>query len=166
MSCNKALTEIKGLSDAKIGKMREAAMKLVDTYTFKSAKEIEAKREREIVHISSGCAAVDEMLKGGVETKAITEIFGEWRTGKTQLCMTMCVTAQINDKNPGMVAYIDTEGGFRPDRLRSIAERFGIMDKSEQDAVLDHVISVRPFNYEHQIEILTYLAAAMSESVR
>lgn len=33
-------------------------------------------RKREIVHISTGCAAVDEILGGGIETKAITEIFG------------------------------------------------------------------------------------------
>jgi RecA/RadA recombinase len=45
--------------------------------------------------------AVDELLGGGVETKAITEIFGEWRTGKTQLCHTMCVTTQINEKRGG-----------------------------------------------------------------
>ena len=32
---------------------------------------------------------------GGIETQAITEIFGEFRTGKTQICHTLCVTAQL-----------------------------------------------------------------------
>lgn len=54
-------------------------------------------RQRQIIHISTGCQAVDELLGGGVESKAITEIFGEWRTGKTQLCHTLCVTTQIGE---------------------------------------------------------------------
>ena len=58
----------------------------------------------------------------------ITEVFGEFRTGKTQLCHTLCVTTQM----PGMghgggkVAVIDTENTFRPDRLRPIAARFNL----------------------------------------
>ena len=54
------------------------------------------------------------LLGGGLETKLITECFGEWRTGKTQLAYTMAVTCQINAKMPGKVCFIDTEGGFHP----------------------------------------------------
>lgn len=32
---------------------------------------------------------------GGVETGSITEIFGEFRTGKTQICHTLAVTCQV-----------------------------------------------------------------------
>lgn len=44
---------------------------------------------------------------------SISEVFGEFRTGKTQLCHTMCVTAQLPTAmggGNGKVAYIDTEG--------------------------------------------------------
>lgn len=59
----------------------------------------------------------------------MTEIFGEFRTGKTQLCHTLCVTSQLpldQGGGEGKALYIDTEGTFRPQRLVSIAERFGL----------------------------------------
>ena len=33
---------------------------------------------------------------GGIETGSITEIFGEFCTGKTQLCHTLAVTCQVS----------------------------------------------------------------------
>jgi DNA repair protein RAD51 len=64
-----------------------------------------------------------------METGAITELFGEFRTGKTQLCHTLAVTCQLPmDKGggEGKALYIDTEGTFRPERLVDIAARFGM----------------------------------------
>jgi len=72
---------------------------------------------------------LDQLLGGGVETGSITEIFGEFRTGKTQICHTPCVTCQLpNAKGggEGMAMYIDTEGTFRPERLIPVAKRFGL----------------------------------------
>ena len=66
------------------------------------------------------------LLGGGIETGSITEIFGEFRTGKTQLCHTLCVTAQRpldQGGAEGRVIYVDTEGTFRPQKLVAIAER-------------------------------------------
>jgi hypothetical protein len=66
---------------------------------------------------------------GGIETGSLTEIFGEFRTGKTQLCHTLCVTCQLpldQGGGEGKALYIDTEGTFRPQRLVTIAERFGL----------------------------------------
>lgn len=60
---------------------------------------------------------------------SITEVFGEFRTGKTQLSHTLCVAAQLDPENggaAGKAAYIDTEGCFRPERIAAIAERFGL----------------------------------------
>ena len=72
---------------------------------------------------------------------SISECFGEFRTGKTQLAHTLCVTAQMPGMNHtgGKVAYIDTEGTFRPDRLRSIAARFNL----DANAILNNIGSVR-----------------------
>jgi DNA repair protein RAD51 len=56
-------------------------------------------------------------------------MFGEFRTGKTQICHTLCVTCQMTidqGGGEGKALYIDTEGTFRPDRLQAIAERFGL----------------------------------------
>lgn len=48
---------------------------------------------------------------------AITEVFGEFRTGKTQLSHTLCVTAQVPNDNGytgGKVIFIDTENTLYP----------------------------------------------------
>jgi RecA/RadA recombinase len=63
--------------------------------------------------VSTGSKALDELLGGGIESQSITEIFGEFRTGKTQLCHTLCVTAQLPKDQGGLegkVILIDTEG--------------------------------------------------------
>jgi meiotic recombination protein DMC1 len=52
------------------------------------------------------------LVEGGVESQSITEAFGEFRTGKTQLSHTLCVTAQLSRQDGGgngKVLYIDTE---------------------------------------------------------
>ena len=69
------------------------------------------KRER-ILRISTGSENLDKLLQGGIESMAITEAFGEFRTGKTQIAHTLCVTAQLSKENgggEGKVCYIDTE---------------------------------------------------------
>lgn len=56
-------------------------------------------------------------------------MFGEFRTGKSQLSHTVCVTCQLSDargRPGGKALFIDTEGTFRPERLVEIARRFGL----------------------------------------
>ncbi|XP_073267014.1 meiotic recombination protein DMC1 homolog [Populus alba] len=121
------LTGIKGLSEAKADKICEAAEKIVN-YGYITRSDALLKR-KSVIHITTGSQALDELLGGGVETSAITEAFGEFRSGKTQLAHTLCVSTQLPTNmhgGNGKVAYIDTEGTFRPDRIVPIAERFGM----------------------------------------
>ena len=60
----------------------------------------------------------------------------------------------------GKVVFIDTENTFRPDRLRPIAARFNI----DEEAVLDNVLVARAYTSEEQMELLTTVAAKVSES--
>lgn len=93
---------------------------------FQTAAEWYQKR-KDLIRLSTGSRAFDELLQGGIEAGSITEIFGEFRTGKTQICHTLCVVAQLpyeNGGGQGKVLYIDTEGTFRAERLDPIAERF------------------------------------------
>lgn len=65
---------------------------------------------------------------------SITEAFGEFRTGKTQMSHTMCVTVQLPVSEggcSGKAAYIDTEGTFRPERIKTIAERYNLDPEGE-----------------------------------
>lgn len=106
--------------------------------------------------ISTGSKQLDEVLGGGVQSMSLTEVFGEFRCGKTQLCHTLCVTAQLPRDmggGEGRAAYIDTEGTFRPERIKAIAQRFGV----DPDACLENITYARALNSEHQIELVEQL---------
>ncbi|KAJ9700454.1 hypothetical protein PVL29_005987 [Vitis rotundifolia] len=160
MHTKKNLTGIKGLSEAKVDKICEAAEKIVNFGYITGSDAL--LRRKSVVRITTGSQALDELLGGGIETSAITEAFGEFRSGKTQLAHTLCVSTQLPTSmrgGNGKVAYIDTEGTFRPDRIVPIAERFGM----DAGAVLDNIIFARAYTYEHQYNLLLGLAAKMSE---
>ncbi|XP_056338537.1 meiotic recombination protein DMC1/LIM15 homolog isoform X1 [Oenanthe melanoleuca] len=160
MTTKRALCNVKGLSEAKVDKIKEAANKLVEP-GFLTAFEYSEKRKM-VFHISTGSQEFDKLLGGGIESMAITEAFGEFRTGKTQLSHTLCVTAQLpgpNGYTGGKIIFIDTENTFRPDRLRDIADRFNV----DHEAVLDNVLYARAYTSEHQMELLDYVAAKFHE---
>lgn len=76
--------------------------------------------------ISTGSNELDTLLQGGIETGSITEVFGEFRTGKTMLCHTLCVACQKpldQGGAEGRAIYVDTEGTFRAQKLVAVAER-------------------------------------------
>ncbi|XP_041337551.1 meiotic recombination protein DMC1/LIM15 homolog isoform X5 [Pyrgilauda ruficollis] len=127
---------------------------------FLTAFEYSEKRKM-VFHISTGSQEFDKLLGGGIESMAITEAFGEFRTGKTQLSHTLCVTAQLPGPGytGGKIIFIDTENTFRPDRLRDIADRFNV----DHEAVLDNVLYARAYTSEHQMELLDYVAAKFHE---
>lgn len=78
-------------------------------------------------------------------------MFGEFRTGKTQLCHQLAVTCQMPISQggaEGKCLYIDTEGTFRPERLLSTAERY----QMSGEQVLDNVAYARAYNSDHQVD--------------
>ena len=97
----------------------------------------------------------------GFQSMSISEVFGEFRCGKTQLSHTMSVIAQL-PRNlggaDGKVAYIDTEGTFRPERIGQIAERFGVDAETAQE----NIAYARALNSEHQLELLNTLSCEFS----
>ncbi|CAI2176665.1 4750_t:CDS:10 [Funneliformis geosporum] len=160
MTTRRNLCKIKGLSEAKVDKLKETASKL-QSASFMTGTEYSQIRLK-VMHISTGSKALDSLLGGGVPTMSITEAFGEFRTGKTQIAHTLCVVAQLPSNmggTNGKAAFIDTEGTFRPERIRSIAARFGI----DQEAALENILFARAFTSEHQMELIIELAARFSE---
>ncbi|XP_026438805.1 DNA repair protein RAD51 homolog 1-like [Papaver somniferum] len=165
-SPRKELLLIKGISDAKVDKITEAATKLVPL-GFTSASQLHAQRQ-EIIQITSGSRELDKVLEGGIETGSITELYGEFHSGKTQLCHTLCVTCQIRfyflpldqGGGEGKAMYIDAEGTFRPQRLLQIAERFGLNGAD----VLENVAYARAYNTDHQSRLLLEAASMMVET--
>ncbi|KAK6366539.1 RecA recombinase Rhp51 [Exophiala oligosperma] len=157
----RTLEQIKGISEAKASKLLNEAMKLVPM-GFTTATEMHARRS-ELISITTGSKNLDRLLGGGVETGSITEIFGEFRTGKSQICHTLAVTCQLPfdmGGGEGKCLYIDTEGTFRPVRLLSVANRYGL----EGEEVLDNVAYARAYNSEHQLQLLQQASQMMCET--
>ena len=129
---------------------------------FVSATEI-YKRRQDIGKISTGTNCLDLLFDGGVETQALTEVYGEFGSGKTQFCHTMCVNVQKSKEQGGQdggVLYIDTENTFRPERIVSIAKANGM----DPEKVLDRIIVARAYNSAHQILILEEAGPIIKEN--
>jgi DNA repair protein RadA len=122
------------------------------TKDFVTATEI-YKRRQDIGKISTATQCLDQLLDGGVETQALTEVYGEFGSGKTQFCHTLCVMVQKPKEEGGLgggVLYIDTENTFRPERIVSMAKAKGM----DPEKVLDNIIVARAYNSAHQTLIL------------
>ena len=82
------------------------------------------KKRRSLLRCSTGSSMLNDLFLGGIETQAVTELYGEFGSGKSQICHTMCITAGQAIESGGLnsgVIYIDTEGTFRPERLEQIS---------------------------------------------
>jgi len=129
---------------------------------FESATDI-YKRRQDIGKISTGTNCLDTLFDGGIETQALTEVYGEFGSGKTQLCHTMCVQVQKSKEEGGLdgqALYIDTEHTFRPERIVSIAN----VNDMDPAKVLDKIIVARAYNSAHQTLILEEAGAVIKEN--
>jgi DNA repair protein RadA len=91
---------------------------------FSSAEKMLERREK-LVKFTTGSQGFDLFLRGGIETQALTEIAGEFGSGKSQLCYTLCVTANMSNDGNGVI-FVDTENTFRAERVHQIAESRGL----------------------------------------
>ncbi|EGD72724.1 DMC1 protein [Salpingoeca rosetta] len=159
----KKLKELKGFSEAKVEKVLDAAKKLAvgDSPFVTAANFLEARQQ--VFFISTGAKELDAILGGGIESQQITEIHGEYRTGKSQICMTLCISAQVptdeTNYSGGKVIYIDTEGAFRPERLEGICDRFNV----DYQAALNNVYFCRAYNSEQLATLMADVGAILAQ---
>lgn len=148
----KVLIEEAGLGEKTAQKIIEAAREALNI-GFKTA-DIVWERRKSLARISTGSKNLDDLLGGnGVETGGLTEFYGEYRTGKTQIMHQLCVNVQLSKNEGGIngnALYIDTEGTFRPERLIQMAEAKGLDYKK----VLKNVIYARAYSSDHQIMLI------------
>jgi DNA repair protein RadA len=132
-----------------INKSRERLVELgILPKDFITAKQLLSMREK-VARISTGSRNLDKLLGGGVETGAVTEFYGEYGAGKTQICSTLAVMVQMPPESGGLSAgaiYIDTEGTFRPERIAEIADHRGL----DPARVLENILVARAYNSAHQ----------------
>ena len=120
----KVLLEVKGMAENKVAKV-QAAVKVFLPDKFENSRKALLLRKN-LTYLITGSEQLDTLLQGGIESGNITELFGEFRTGKTQLCHMLAVMCQLPTNlggAEGKCLYIDTEGTFRPERLLAVAER-------------------------------------------
>ncbi len=146
------LSDTAGVGAAVARKAIQAARKLLDL-GFQDGIEY-AQRRANVCHITTGSQNLNELLGGkGVESKAITEAFGAYGSGKTQLGLTLAVNVQLPKEQGGAggkSVFIDTEGTFRPSRIKQIAEELG----ANPEKVLKNIFVARAFNSDHQMLLL------------
>jgi len=146
------LSTLAGMGEAAARKAIQAARKMLKL-GFSDGLEYAEKR-KEILYITTGSKNLDRLLGGrGLQTKAITEAYGAYGSGKTQLALSLAVNVQLPIEKGGAngkAVYIDTEGTFRPERIRQFAEGIG----ANPEKVLKNILVARAFNSDHQILLL------------
>lgn len=148
-----------GLGEATALKIIHAAREALEI-GFETADKILERRKR-IGRISTGSKALNALLGGGIETQAITEFFGAYGSGKTQVGFQLVVNVQLPKEEGGLegkALFIDTEHTFRPLRVAQIARARGL----DPDRILKNIFVARAYNSAHQM----YLVEKSEELIR
>ncbi len=116
---------------------------------FEGGDELLKKRER-IVKITTGSKELDKLMGGGFETGAITEAYGQYGSGKSQIAHVLSVRTQMpidQGGAGGITVFIVTEGTFRPERIVQMSNAL----KLDPQEVLKNIKIARAFNSDHQM---------------
>ncbi len=154
------LVELTGLGDAVSKKAITAARNALDM-NFITGKDVLKKRS-EVGRISTGSVEFDKLIGGGVETQGLTEAFGEFGSGKSQIAMQLAVNVQLPVEQGGQNAqcvFIDTEGTFRPERIRQMAEAKGL----DATKVLNNIMVARAYSSDHQMLLAERIGELIAE---
>ena len=143
-----------------------AARDRADVGDFETGTEVLARRDQ-IGKLHWNVPAVDEMLGGGVETQSITEVYGEFGTGKSQITHQLAVNVQLPRDHGGLegtALFVDSEDTFRPERIDDMVR--GLSDETTEaamglhqvrteddlvESILDGIHVAKAFNSNHQM---------------
>lgn len=145
----KDLSDVAGIAEGNASKIIAAARKYADVGNFETGEEI-LERRKEVKKLTTGSKNLDNLLGGGFETQSITEFFGEFGSGKTQIMHQAAVNATMPVENGGFdsdVLIIDTENTFRPERIIQMSK----YRELDSDEVLRRIHVARAYNSHHQI---------------
>ncbi|WP_229110370.1 DNA repair and recombination protein RadA [Halapricum desulfuricans] len=169
----------------------QAAREAADIGGFESGATVLERREQ-IGKLSWGVEEVDELLGGGVETQSITEVYGEFGAGKSQVTHQLAVTVQLPAEHGGLegsAIFIDSEDTFRPERIEQMVNGLddetieatmvlhGIVEEADDadagdealveelvESMLDKIHVAKAFNSNHQILLAEKAQEIASES--
>jgi DNA repair protein RadA len=120
--------------------------------SFIRADELMKMREN-ILRLTTGSKTLDDLLAGGLETQTITEFYGEYGSGKSQMCHQLCVNVQLPPERGGLngaALYVDTENTFRTERVVQMAQNLGL----DPESVAKNIIFAEAYTSDHQMFLL------------
>ncbi len=145
----KEFAEIAELGDATAVKIINAARDNLKM-GFSTGLEV-MEKFKSMEYITSGSKEFDNLLGGkGIETQSLTEVFGKFGSGKSQLAFQLAVNVQLPKEEGGLdgdALIIDTENTFRPKRIIELAEAKGL----DPHEALSRIHVARAFSTDHQI---------------
>ncbi len=177
------LEDLPGVGPATAQKMRELGFNTVESLATAAARELESagigekkalelirtarssltlsfiradellKMRQTVLRLATGSKALDELLGGGLETQTITEFFGEYGSGKSQVCHQLCVNVQLPPERGGLnsgALYIDTENTFRTERIVQMAQNLGL----DYETVVKNIMVAEAYTSDHQMFLL------------
>ncbi|MCW3135069.1 MAG: DNA repair and recombination protein RadA [Methanophagales archaeon] len=151
------------IGEATAAKIINAAREAADIGGFETGDKI-LERRQGIGKLTTGSKSFDNLLGGGLETQAMTEFYGEFGSGKTQIAHQLAVNVQLPPEKGGLngsAIMIDTENTFRPERIKEMAEGVEL----DYDDVLKNIHVARAYNSNHQI-LLVEKAGELAEELK
>src|ERR671925_939171 len=124
---------------------------------FTTAEDMLETRKK-LIRFTTGSQAFDLFLEGGIETQALTEIVGEFGSGKSQLCYTLCVTANSAFPDNGII-FVDTENAFRAERVHQITESRGL----DAEEIMKRIFVCRIYYSAHLEAVVRGLAKSIEQ---
>jgi DNA repair protein RadA len=140
-----------GVSEKKAFAIIGAARSAIGV-SFVRADELYKMRQT-VLRLTSGSKALDNILDGGLETQTITEFYGEYGSGKRQICHQLCVNVQLPPERGGLngaALYVDTENTFRLERIVQMSKHLGL----DPNQVVKNIIYAEAYTSDHQMFLL------------
>ena len=140
-----------GVSEKKAFQIIQAARSALGV-SFIRADEL-AKMRKNVLRLGTGSKVLDKLLDGGLETQTITEFYGEYGSGKSQICHQLCVNVQLPPERGGLngaALYVDTENTFRLERIVQMSKFLGL----DPDTVVKNIIYAEAYTSDHQMFLL------------
>ncbi len=140
-----------GVSEKKAFQIIQAARSSIGV-SFVRADELFKMRES-VLRLGTGSKALDKLVDGGLETQTITEFYGEYGSGKSQMCHQLCVNVQLPPERGGLngaALYVDTENTFRLERIVQMSKFLGL----DPEQVAKNIIYAEAYTSDHQMFLL------------
>ncbi len=157
------------IGESTAAKIITAARQSADIGGFETG-DLVLERRKLVGKLTTNCTEFDEMMGGGIESQSITEMYGEFGSGKTQIAHQLAVNVQLPKEKGGLagsVIMIDTENTFRPERIKQmvegLSERYGI--EYDPDEFLKNIHVARAYNSNHQI-LLVDSASELADELK